>query len=150
MAIRWDSSLETGISVIDEQHMRIVEYINELESSKHDRAVVGEVLRDCVDYTMSHFAFEESLQEEAGYEFRKPHKKVHDLFTRRVSEYVERFELGDDITDELYNLLSRWIINHIKHDDADYVESVKANLEQAEGYKEKHAPKSWFRRLFGG
>ena len=150
MAIVWDNSLETGISVIDEQHRRIVGYINELEQAKenHDQHGIAEVLNDCVDYTLSHFAFEESLQEEAGYKFCKPHKKVHDLFTRRVEEYVGRFELGDDIADELHNLLSRWIVNHIKHDDADYVEIVKANLKSA-GHEEKHEHKSWFRRLFG-
>ncbi len=50
---------------------------------------------------MSHFAFEESLQEEAGYAFCKPHKRVHELFVRKVSEYVERHRLGDEIGEEL-------------------------------------------------
>lgn len=153
MAIVWDKNLEIGIKVIDQQHMRIVEFINDLEVAKknNDQKAIADVLNDCVDYTLSHFAFEESLQEEAGYKFCKPHKKVHDLFTRRVQEYLERFELGDDIAEELHTMLSRWIINHIKHDDADYVDSVKANLESAgHGHdKEKHSGKSWFNRLFG-
>ncbi|MDF1587962.1 MAG: bacteriohemerythrin [Gammaproteobacteria bacterium] len=152
MAIVWDNSLEIGIKVIDQQHMRIVEFINELEQAKknNDQQAIADVLNDCVDYTLSHFAFEESLQEEAGYKFCKPHKKVHDLFTRRIQEYLERFELGEDITTELHTMLSRWIINHIKHDDADYVDCVKANLESnGHGDKEKHSGKSWFNRLFG-
>jgi len=40
-----------------------------------DKESVRRVLDDLIDYTMSHFAFEESLQEEAGYKYAKPHKK---------------------------------------------------------------------------
>lgn len=151
MTISWDNSLETGIKVIDDQHMRIIAYINELEEAKrnHDQEIVAEVLQDCIDYTQSHFTFEESLQEEAGYEFSKPHKKVHEQFTRRIRGYAERFESGDDITDELHSLLSRWILNHIKHDDADYVDVVKANMySPTQHHEKKAAPKSWFKRLF--
>jgi len=89
MAITWTDDLNTGIEVIDTQHMRIVDFINQLEDAqkKQDKEHIRQVVDDCVDYTMSHFAFEESLQEEAGYKYCKPHKKVHELFTRRVSEY---------------------------------------------------------------
>lgn len=153
MAIQWDSSLNTGIAVIDKQHMRIVDYINQLEEAQQggDRAAVGEVLDELVDYTLSHFAFEESLQQEAGYKYCKPHKKVHELFVRRVNEYQERFNLGDDVAPEIIKLLSSWLINHIKRDDADYVETVKNSMlgmdESQENEKQKH--QSWFKRLFG-
>ena len=65
MAIKWTNDLNTEIDVIDKQHRRIVDYINDLESAhgKQDRELVRQVLDDLVDYTMSHFAFEENLQE---------------------------------------------------------------------------------------
>ena len=99
MPITWTSDLNTGIDVIDKQHMRIVDFINELEVAlkSKDKHSIKAVVDDCVDYTLSHFAFEESLQEEAGYQYCKPHKKVHELFTRKVAEYQERLDLGDDI-----------------------------------------------------
>jgi hemerythrin len=78
-----------------------------------------------IDYTLSHFTFEESMQEDANYPYIKAHKKVHSLFTKRIAEYQERFKLGEDISEELNNLLVTWLLNHIKHDDADYVESFK-------------------------
>ena len=57
----WTSDLETGIQVIDKQHQRIVEYINKLHHAQqhHSREEVGNVLAELVDYTLSHFAFEE-------------------------------------------------------------------------------------------
>ena len=148
MAIVWTKDLDTGIDVIDNQHMRIVDYINELEeANKHgDLKAIGVVLDECVDYTLSHFAFEESLQEEAGYRFVKPHKKVHELFTRRVKEYQERFHAGEDVGVELQDLLGRWLINHIKKDDADYVAAVKENMLEVTRRKKKES--GWLRRFF--
>ncbi|MDX9951412.1 MAG: bacteriohemerythrin [Methylophilaceae bacterium] len=150
MAILWTDDLNTGIDVIDRQHRRIVDYINDLElaKAKQDREAVGKVLDELVDYTLSHFAFEESLQEEAGYKYCKPHKKVHDLFVRRVNDYLERFRLGDDIVDEIHHMLTSWLINHIRRDDADYVSAVRANMIGIIAEKEKSKDEGWFRRFF--
>ena len=150
MTIKWTDDLNTGIEVIDKQHMRFVDYINDLENAhqKQDKEAVRQVLDDLVDYTLSHFAFEESLQEEAGYKYCKPHKKVHELFVRRVNEYMERFKLGDDVSAEIHKLLSSWLINHIKRDDADYVAAVKANMIGIISEKEKKKDDGWFKRFF--
>ncbi|TCJ12774.1 bacteriohemerythrin [Parasulfuritortus cantonensis] len=150
MAITWTDDLNTGIDVIDKQHRRIVDYINDLETAHagNDKEAIGRVLDDLVDYTLSHFAFEESLQEEAGYQYCKPHKKVHELFTRRVNEYLERFRLGDDVTADIHKLLSSWLINHIKRDDADYVAAVKANMVGIIQEKEAKKDEGWFKRFF--
>ena len=141
----WTDQLNIGIDVIDQQHRRIVEYINQLDDARsngHSREEIGNLISDLVDYTISHFGFEESLQEEAGYPFSKSHRKVHELFTVRVSEFQARFEKGEDIGKGLNSLLVTWLFNHIKRDDVDYVESVKAYLQK----KEK---KGFLSRLFG-
>lgn len=152
MPISWTADLDTGIPIIDQQHRRIVDFINHLEVAKNagDKEAVKQIVYDCVDYTLSHFAFEESLQEEAGYAYCKPHKKVHELFARKVSEYQERMDLGDDVAEELHATLARWLVNHIKRDDADYVESVRASMApDASDLAEEKKKTSWFRRLFG-
>ena len=152
MAIVWTTDLDTGIDIIDHQHRRIVDFINQLEAAKatNDKAQIKEIVDACVDYTLSHFAFEESLQEEAGYQYCKPHKKVHELFTRKVAEYQERVNLGDEVADELHGMLARWLVNHIKRDDADYVAAVKANMvDVIKKKEEKQETKGWFSRFFG-
>ncbi len=150
MAITWTADLDTNIDVIDTQHRRIVDYINDLEvaNSSHDNAAVGHVLDELVDYTLSHFAFEESLQEEAGYKYAKPHKKVHDLFVRRINDYVERFKLGEDVAENLHQTLTSWLINHIRRDDADYVGAVKANMVGIVNERKKNNDVGWFTRFF--
>jgi len=110
----WIDDLDTGIAEIDRQHRRIVEYINQLGELRHthDRNGLRDVIGELVDYTLSHFVFEESLMENAGYMFSDPHKKVHEIFTRRVGELQTRFDLGEDVADELHGMLSRWLFNH--------------------------------------
>ena len=117
MGLKWSVEYNTGIDVIDDQHRRILDYINEIADLKHshDRVKMKEVLDNIIDYTQSHFTFEESLQEEANYKYRVPHKRVHDLFIKKIETYRERFELGHEIDKELHEALSKWLINHIRH-----------------------------------
>ena len=145
----WSKDLNTGIDVIDRQHQRIVEYINELDetrSSGHKMENIGKVIDEMVDYTLSHFAFEESMQEEAHYPYYKAHRRVHQLFTRKVAELQERYSQGEDVSEELHKMLFNWLYNHIKRDDADYVEYVNKNIQQGKFVEKK---KGFFSRLFG-
>lgn len=140
----WQDDLNTGIQVIDDQHRRIVDMINQLHDAREQgRDAVGNVLSELVDYTLSHFAFEEALLEEAGYEFSRPHKRVHEIFIGRVSDYNLRFKAGEDIAQELIGLLSRWLFNHIRSDDAGYVQAVKDNMNALVSNKQASG---WFAR----
>jgi len=123
----WTRDLDTGISVIDNQHLRIADYINQLHTAIRtgDQDSIRDVLFETVDYTLTHFAFEESLMEEAAYPYIKVHKRVHAIFTKKVQDYVQRFESGEDIAEELLSTLRLWVMNHIRNDDAHYVSVVK-------------------------
>ncbi|MNO97261.1 Bacteriohemerythrin [compost metagenome] len=148
----WQEDLNTGIQVIDNQHKRIVEMINHLHHAQatHDRQELGEVIEELVDYTLSHFAFEETLMEDSGYQFTRAHKKVHELFIKRVAQYRERFNAGEDIAEELKGLLGRWLFNHIRNDDSNYVDSVKASMHELTS---DHSAGGWLsrsmKRFFG-
>ncbi len=147
MPIRWNHSLEIGIPVIDNQHKRIVAYVNKLEHAHahQSREELGEVLDEVVDYTLSHFAFEESLMEESGYPFLGPHRRVHELFTRRVADYQQRFKLGEDVAEDLLHTLTAWLINHIQSDDKDYGDAVRAHAAHVASKARKGG---FFSRLF--
>lgn len=126
--LNWVPALNIGIEEIDRQHRRIADYINRLYALREtpDRKLLGVVIAETVDYTLSHFAFEEAMIEEAGYMFSGPHKRVHELFIRRVTEIQQRFEAGEDVANELHGMLSRWLFNHIRNEDRGYVDTVKA------------------------
>jgi hemerythrin len=128
----WTSNFNTGIDVVDNQHKRIVDMINLLRAARRrgNTEAIGAVIDDLIDYTMSHFAFEEAMMEDAGYALAHAHKRVHDLLVRHVNECRRRFRDGEDITDELNGLLSRWLFDHILHHDAAYADPVKARLRE--------------------
>ncbi len=90
--IIWSDDLATGINVIDSQHKRIIHYINQLTDAKSLDApdIVGDVLMELVDYTLSHFAFEESLMDDAGYNAAAIHKRTHDAFREKIQDYQIR------------------------------------------------------------
>ncbi len=128
--MQWTEDLETGIHVIDEQHKRIVGFINELDHASQTGSApeVQHVLEGLLDYTVTHFEFEEELQEKAGYPFLKAHMRVHEIFMKRIAAFRERANNGENIIPELLSMLKVWLSSHIKGDDRDYVESVKKML----------------------
>ncbi len=144
----WQDNLNVGIDVIDQQHMRIVEMLNQLHFAQRskDTNAVADVIDELVDYTLSHFAFEEELMEESGYPFCAAHKRIHEVFTKRVAEYQLRCRAGEDVADELRNMLSRWLFNHIRSDDKAYSEQVKAHLNM---FTVQHQQGGWLGRTLG-
>ncbi|MEW5788997.1 MAG: bacteriohemerythrin [Pseudomonadota bacterium] len=148
MSFTWRSSFDTGIEIIDLQHRRIVDYINQLEGAigSQDRYFVGLVLDELVDYTLSHLAFEEALQEEARYSMAVPHKAVHDQFARRVEKYRQRHDAGEDVGAQVHGMLYSWLVHHIQRDDMAYVPEVKAAL-AARLMDRREA--SWMDRMLG-
>ncbi len=128
--ISWTDDLATGISVIDNQHKRIIHYINQLTDAQrlNDNILTGEVLINLIDYTLSHFAFEESLMEEAHYNAANIHKQTHDAFRNKISDYQQRHAKGERVTDELFQLLNIWLMDHIAEDDSSYVPVVRENI----------------------
>ena len=135
----WDDSLSVGIDVIDGQHRRIVDYLNELNVAhiKKDRDKVTEVLMGLMDYTISHFAFEENLMAESGYPLSEAHKKIHDSFIEHIKKYQEDHERGRDITRKLMSDLQIWLTNHIKNEDKHYVPHANKVLNKKTSWLKK-------------
>ncbi len=82
-------------------------------------------LAELVDYTLTHFEFEERLQEKAGYPHLKAHRRTHAIFIRRIASFRERFQQGADITAELLGMLRTWLASHIRSEDRDYRDVVR-------------------------
>ena len=149
MAMAWTSDLETGIDVIDNQHMRIVDYINRLEEAINqlDKRSVAQVLDELGDYCLSHFAFEESLQEQVGYKFVADHKSSHGMFAKRLAKYQEKHNAGEDVARQLHDMLRTWLVHHIKRDDMAYVPDLRGGIDRMAGDKQKG---DWLSRSVAG
>jgi len=138
----WEPSLSIGIETIDNQHRRIVDYLNELDDAtvSRDRDKVAEVLAGLSDYTETHFSFEEKLLEKSGYPLSDSHRKVHETFTGHINNYQARHDSGEEVARQLMSELRIWLTNHIKKDDADYAPYARKIL---------NVDKSWTDKVIG-
>jgi hemerythrin len=138
--IVWKNEYATGINVIDSQHKRIIDYINELLLAEmtNDLAKLGEVFYSLVDYTLLHFEFEESLMEDAGYVAINIHKQTHEVFRQKVLDCKQRYDKGSDVCKDLAKLLNIWLIDHIANEDQAYVACVKQYIHNANAGNNKN------------
>ncbi|MBK9654625.1 MAG: bacteriohemerythrin [Rhodanobacteraceae bacterium] len=116
--VQWSPAFATGVREIDDQHKRLVDYINELQTpGGPGNGGVSRVLESAIDYTLYHFAFEEALMESRGYPLLDAHKNVHDAFAQELRALKARFVAGTMTADQLREALARWLFDHISRAD---------------------------------
>ncbi|MBN2890728.1 MAG: bacteriohemerythrin [Bacteroidales bacterium] len=127
--IKWSSKLELGISIIDNQHKRWIEFINNLYealvTNQPEEKMQG-VFKKLLDYTEYHFGFEEKYMSEFNYPDMDAHNLGHEKFVHSVIELFTDFIEGK--SDTIYNLivlLKTWVYDHVALTDRKYVELFK-------------------------
>ncbi len=122
--MRWSDSLSVGIDSIDGQHKVLIDLINTLfreMNSGNGKQAISSALSKLIEYTGSHFAFEEDLFEKHNYEGNDAHKEIHKKLVAQVVDFQTQFESGKkDISLELMEFLKDWLIEHIKGTDKKY------------------------------
>ncbi len=111
----------TGIEIVDKEHARLFEIINEADSlikaellhDKYDEIV--HILKVLRDYTITHFSDEESYMEQIGYEGLAAQKIAHQAFVDMLNQVnpdnVD--ENQQEYLEELVAYLKNWLIVHI-------------------------------------
>ncbi len=129
----FNNTLRTGYAEMDSQHASLVGMINELykafENNK-DKALIGKILTDLLDYTMVHFQYEESMMDKFNYSFRDAHLKMHEDFRVKMEKTYTKFINGENINGfVLLDFLSDWLTAHIQKVDKEYAkELIKAGI----------------------
>ena len=129
--IKWDNTLSVNVKEIDTQHQRLIELINQLHSlmmSGQGKEAIGLVLEDLIDYTKTHFSYEEKLFEKFGYAHTKEHTLEHKKLAEKVISFQNDFKAGKtSVTIDVMNFLKDWLTNHIKGTDKKYSECFNKN-----------------------
>jgi len=125
--MEWEDDYSVGVDIFDDQHKNIIIYINDLYDamkSREEGAVVGRILDNLIEYTMSHFLDEEIAMLRYGYPDFEAHKHSHDQFVCAVRSLYIRFHGSDSysrvICAEIITLLVDWLKNHIHGVDKEY------------------------------
>ncbi len=128
--ITWGPKLELGLEVIDKQHHRLVDIINELheavDAGRSDE-IMGGIFEELLDYTRTHFKQEERLLTTHEYDALTSHLKEHRIFTDQMQMYQDRFLAGSaTVTLATTEYLKGWLLGHIAMSDRAYLPTLKA------------------------
>ncbi len=119
--ISWKEDYEIGIAEVNQQHRRLVALINDLYLAMEvgTTAESEMVLQGLIEYTGTHFADEERLQERHGFPELDAHRKLHKELLGEVLDYGKRFQDAEPgVEANLMWFLKDWLLNHIKLQDA--------------------------------
>lgn len=122
--ICWNENLSVGIEAVDEQHRMIFKLINETHSAMlegRSGEQIASVINNLIEYTKSHFAFEEEVFAQFDYPEKESHIAAHRTLTEKVFDYKKRYESGQTILGaEMLGFLKDWLIGHIIAVDKKY------------------------------
>ncbi len=126
--LAWSDKFSVGCEQIDKQHKVLVDLVNKLyDAFVHAKAnqVITEILNEMAKYTVYHFSTEEDLFEKYGYSDKENHKNEHELFVKKVKEFIEKVENGEfTVSYEVMIFLKDWLSNHILKTDMKYTEVI--------------------------
>jgi hemerythrin len=122
----WNTSFETGIRIIDEQHKELFKYLDELTLGVYQGRGKDQI-RIMIDflekYTEEHFTTEESMFRRTGYAGISKHIEAHNIFRTNLKNFREDFRKGREnyLAIHLEKNLKNWWETHILKTDMEYV-----------------------------
>lgn len=129
--IPWSNDLSVNINSIDDQHKTLVNLINDLYKSINTGLGTSssmEILNELINYTQSHFSYEESLLQKCKYPDFNQHKQIHEKLIDTVVKLKNDFNSGNaSFNRDLMNFLKSWITNHILETDKKYISHMKSH-----------------------
>jgi len=122
--LEWNDDYSVGIDSIDQQHKKLLNLINQLQTAV-DYSTGEEFERDAldelVDYTKTHFTYEEGLMRDNDYPEFEPHKAQHEKMFKKVEDVLAEYEEDHDTAmSNAVEYLKYWLINHINGTDKEY------------------------------
>lgn len=127
--IRWNSTYELGFKTIDEQHIKLVDIINDFYNAfataqAHEK--IGNIIGELVNYTVYHFTAEEEIFANSNYPNTEEHRKKHKEFVDELKRYHQEVKDGNMTTTyDLMTYLRDWLIKHIMGTDRTYLPYIK-------------------------
>lgn len=122
--IKWRDSYNTDVKQFDEEHHKIVEFIDTMFVALRDKSskeIVVKVCNELISYTVYHFENEEKAMTSVNY----PDIQAHIAEHMRLKKEAEKFQsvINNHFPEgvsELYRFLREWLITHIQNVDKKY------------------------------
>ncbi len=128
--LEWSEEYSVGIPSIDQQHRKLIRLINQLQTAvdySTGEEFEREALDELVDYTRSHFSYEEELMEKNGYPEFEPHREQHRKMIAKVEEVLSTYPQDPHrAMEDALEFLREWLIHHIQGTDRQYSEFLRS------------------------
>jgi len=124
--VDWKDEYSVGIESIDQQHKNLINLINMLQTTvdySTGEAFERECLAAVVDYTKTHFVYEEGLMSKYGYPDFEAHKAQHQKMIDKINDLLAAYEEHpESAMKNALDFLKQWLIRHINGTDKLYSE----------------------------
>lgn len=147
---RWNTSFETGLETVDEQHRGLLTLVNRFgalvaQGTGIDSAELDQVYGELARYSAYHFGEERRLAEQVGVDGRhmELHRRAHASFLADVTAI--RHEAGEQLAEAarpLLRFLVSWLVCHILGMDqamARQVHAIRRGVRPADAYDAERA-----------
>ena len=129
--IEWEDKFSVGISIIDDEHKKLIGILNKavLANEHNDNSVETlELLGDMIEYSRKHFSTEEAYMVKFKFPEYQLHRNEHLDFTNKTIVSYQNFISGEyQIANEILEFLMQWLVNHIQATDKKYIDCFKKN-----------------------
>jgi hemerythrin len=126
--LQWRDEFNTGIPSVDYEHKHLFEVINALHDTlaEGDVAAADEFMAALHDRIAAHFALEERIMRERGYDGYAEHKVDHERLLDEIRDLMEEHRLGEYAygIDRLSERLERWFSLHFSTLDVRFHQSI--------------------------
>ncbi|WP_084590964.1 GGDEF domain-containing protein [Desulfonatronovibrio magnus] len=130
----WNESFLVGISMVDIEHKRLVELINDvgeaaMSKDHFDPEKLKESAMSILEYTRIHFRDEEAMMKSAGLfpAYIKYHQNLHKDFVEEAKSLASRAEsLSPHEAEQMLGYLVEWLAYHILGVDQGMARQVRA------------------------
>jgi hemerythrin-like metal-binding protein len=120
--LEWKPQFSVGNAAVDHEHRELVDLINSIHagiSEGADREQLVSGLGEIFAQIAAHFALEEKLMRDAGYDGYEPHKNDHESLLDQLADIIDDVELsGTYDVHALSSALTPWFSEHFRTHDA--------------------------------
>ena len=125
----WKNDYSVGIAIIDNQHKKWVQYLNnlyELTNAGKGKETLNIILVNMAQYTQYHFTSEENLLRMHKYPDYEEHRQKHEILTGQVQDFNLQFSAGHISSPmQIADFLKEWLTDHILDTDKKYAPFLK-------------------------
>lgn len=125
--IVWNERFSVGVPAMDEQHKRLIDLINGLQTSDNV-GIVFDTIMGMFDYASEHFRSEERLLRSAGYSELPTQEREHKVFLEKAIDFSKKDLRDPQACKEIVLFLRSWLLHHILEEDMKYKRCIPDQL----------------------